>query len=93
MRQVIHNNGFVTVIGIVALASGFLLGSRIAPQPLNSELADAQVVAQDRQVRYVGYVCGDDGATVISREMPNITECQEILLLSDVAEFPIPPRV
>lgn len=79
--------------GAAILAAGFLLGSQIQPEPpLNSQLADAQVVAQDRDVRWIGYHCGDDGATVIAREMPNIMECKEVRRLSEEDEFPMPPK-
>jgi hypothetical protein len=78
------------IIGVVALSAGFLVGSRNAPVVVDSQLAEAQVVAQDRDVRYVGYGCGDDGAVVISREFPS--ECQRTVLLSPDAEFPAPPR-
>jgi hypothetical protein len=81
------------VIALVSLSLGFLVGSRNAPVAVDSQLAQAQEVSQDRSVRYVGYHCGDDDATVISREMPNIiTECKESVLLSEDAEFPAPPR-
>lgn len=83
-------NLFVLLAIPALFGSGLLIGSRNAPQPVNSQLADAQIVAQDRNVNYVGYRCGDDGATVISRDFPS--ECQETILLSDAAEFPIPPR-
>jgi hypothetical protein len=77
------------LIGVVALSAGFLIGSRNAPVAVNSMLADAQMVAQDRDVRYIGYFCGDDGATVISRQPP--TECRNLYLLSDTDEFKAPP--
>lgn len=73
-----------------SLGVGFLLGSEARPTPVNSMLADAQIVAQDRHVRYVGYLCGDDGAAVISRNVPS--ECKDIWLLNEQDEFKAPPR-
>lgn len=81
------------MVGAAILAAGFLLGSMERPAPpVDSELADAQVVAQDRDVRWVGYQCGDDRATVIAQEMPSIIECKEVRRLSEEREFPAPPR-
>lgn len=83
-----HN--LLVLLALPALfGSGFLVGSRNAPVAVDSMLAEAQVVAQDRQVRYVGYLCGDDGATVIARRVPS--ECKDVWLLSDVDEFKAPP--
>lgn len=87
-----HNSGLMWFVASVALGCGFLAGSRLAPQPLNSELADAQIVAQNRDVRWVAYQCGDDNATYITRDMPNFLECKEVRRLSDSREFPAPPR-
>ena len=70
--------------------AAFLLGSQVTPTPVNSMLADAQLVAQDRHVRFIGYQCGDDGATVIARDVPG--ECKDIWLLNDQDEFKAPPR-
>lgn len=85
-----RNSGlFVAIVGTVMFASGVLVGSRNAPQPQDSMLAQAQVVAQDRDVRYIGYLCGDDGATVLARELPS--ECQNSFRLPDDQEFPAPP--
>ena len=70
--------------------AAFLLGSQVAPAPVDSMLAEAQIVAQDRHVRYIGYHCGDDGATVIAREAPN--ECKDVWLLNPDDEFKAPPR-
>jgi hypothetical protein len=74
-----------------ALGAGFLAGSRFVPAPLDSELATAQEIAQDRGVAFVGYLCGDDGATIITHEMPG-ADCKEARRLSDSAAFPAPPR-
>lgn len=82
----------IMVAGAAILAAGFLLGSAERPTPVNSMLADAQLVAQDRDVQFIGYHCGDDGATVISRQMPDINECKDIWRLSPDDEFKAPPR-
>jgi hypothetical protein len=74
------------------MGAGFLLGSQVAPVQVDSMLAEAQVVAQDRHVRWIGYQCGDDGAAVISREMPDINECKDIWLLNPDDTFKAPPR-
>lgn len=71
------------------LGAGYLLGNANAPTPVDSMLAEAQVVAQDRAVRFVGYQCGDDGATVLARNPP--TECRDIWLLNPNDEFKAPP--
>jgi hypothetical protein len=89
--MITHSNGLMFFVGIVALASGFLLGSRVAPQPLNSELADAQVVAQNRDVRWIAYGC-EGNSTIIARDMPDITQCREARRLSEVQSFAVPPR-
>ena len=83
---------FMLLVGVVSLGSGFLLGSRNAPVAVDSQLAEAQVVAQDRDVRWVAYDCGEDHATYITREMPSIAECKTVQRLRDDLEFPAPPR-
>jgi hypothetical protein len=92
MRVTRHSTGLLGLVAVVALSAGFLMGSQLQPAPLNSELADAQVVAQDRDVRWVAYGCGDDNATLLTREMPNVMECRQVRRLSEIAEFPVPPR-
>jgi hypothetical protein len=78
----------VALVASASLGSGYLLGQ--ANAPVNSMLADAQMVAQDRRVQFIGYQCGDDGAAVISRQAPS--ECKDVWLLSSVDEFKAPPR-
>jgi hypothetical protein len=60
--------------------------------PLDSELATAQVLAGDSAVRWAGYGCGNDGATLVTRDMPDLSECREVRLLSDSASFDRPAR-
>ena len=84
-------NGLLLLVGAGCAGAGFLLGSQVQPREIDSQLAEAQVVAQDRDVRWIGYTCGDDGATIISREMPNISECQTVQRLREDTEFPTPP--
>jgi hypothetical protein len=54
--------------------------------PLDSELASAQELTGDKDVRWIGYLCGDDSATIVTRDMPG-TDCKESRRLSDVASF------
>jgi hypothetical protein len=81
----------LALIVSASLSGGFLLGSQVRPQEADSMLADAQLVAQDTDVRWVGYRCGDDDATVISRQMPDINECKDIWRLNPEDTFKIPP--
>jgi hypothetical protein len=84
---------FAFGVAILAAIPGiFLAGALVAERsaPLDSELATAQVLAGDVNVRWAGYGCGDDGATLVTRDMPNLTECREVRLLSDSASFPAP---
>jgi hypothetical protein len=78
----------IALVASASLGSGYLLGQ--ANAPVDSMLAEAQVVAQDRQVQFIGYSCGDDGATVIARNPP--TECKDIWRLNPDDEFKVPPR-
>jgi hypothetical protein len=81
------------IIGAALACAGFLVGSQIRPEPINSELADAQLVSQDRDVRWVAYGCGEDGATLLTREMPDVMECKQARRLSEEHEFAAPPRI
>lgn len=80
---------------LIALpASGFLAGAVVATRtaPLDSELATAQELSGDKDVRWIAYRCGDDGATLVTRDMPNPMECRETRRLSDSASFPAPGK-
>lgn len=92
MRIVHCNSGFVAFAGLVALALGFVAGDYHgkAMAPLDSELATAQELTGDTGVRWAGYSCGDDSATLVTRDMPDLTECREVRLLSESAAFPAP---
>jgi hypothetical protein len=59
--------------------------------PLDSELATAQVATGDVDVRWIGYLCGDDGATILTRDMPG-DDCKESRRLSESAAFPAPGK-
>jgi hypothetical protein len=82
-------NSILSMALIAAAIMGGLVGGAIEHTPTNSMRADAQLVAQDRDVRYIGRRCGDDGATVISRDAPS--ECMEWHYLSEVRSFEAPP--
>jgi hypothetical protein len=71
-----------------AFSAGEYYGRETAP--LDSELATAQVLTGDSAVRWAGYGCGNDGATLVTRDMPDLSECREVRLLSDSASFPAP---
>jgi hypothetical protein len=57
--------------------------------PLDSELATAQELTGDVGVRWIGYSCGDDGATIVTRDMPG-TDCRESRRLSESVAFDAP---
>jgi hypothetical protein len=57
--------------------------------PLDSELATAQELSGSTEVRWIGYLCGDDGATIVTRDMPG-DDCKESRRLSESAAFPAP---
>lgn len=57
--------------------------------PLDSELATAQELSGDKDVRWIGRLCGDDGATIVTRDMPG-ADCKESRRLSDSAYFERP---
>jgi hypothetical protein len=83
------------MLAAVALpASGFLAGAVVASRsaPLDSELATAQELSGDKDARWIAYGCGDDGATLVTRDMPNPLECRETRRLSDSASFPAPGK-
>jgi hypothetical protein len=77
---------------VAAVAAAFLAGALVAERsaPMDSELATAQVLSGDVNVRWTGYGCGNDGATLVTREMPDLSECREVRLLSDSASFERP---
>jgi len=88
------NKIHVALIAVACASAGFLAGSRNAPIPVDSELATAQLLAQDRQVRLIGYECGDHKLTAVAAyedEFP-ANGCKEIRVLRDDREFPAPPR-
>jgi hypothetical protein len=62
-----------------ACAGFFVLGA-LATHECQSipptAFAAAQSITHDPDVRWVGYLCGDDGTTVLSREMPG-PDCKE----------------
>jgi hypothetical protein len=74
---------------VAAVAAAFLAGAVVAERtaPLDSELATAQMLAGDKDVRWIAYGCGDDGATLVTRDMPSLAECREVARLSDSASF------
>lgn len=74
-------NGIILLVASGAAGAGFLLGSQARPQTEMSQLASAQLISGDKKVAYIGHLCGDDGATVLSREMPDINECKDISIL------------
>jgi hypothetical protein len=75
-------------------AAAFLGGAVVAMRsaPLDSELATAQELSGDKDVRWIAYGCGDDAATLVTRDMPGLGECNEVRRLSDSASFPAPGR-
>jgi hypothetical protein len=79
---------------MLLFGAGFIAGSRNAPVPVDSELATAQVLAGDRNVRLIGYHCGDHNLTAVARWEDEFPEsgCREIRILRDDVEFPIPPK-
>lgn len=74
-----------------AVALGFLAGEYRGREtaPLDSELATAQELSGDKDVRWIGYSCGDDGATIVTRDMPG-DDCKESRRLSELAAFDAP---
>lgn len=77
-----RNSVFLGALLVSAsLGVGFLLGSQARPQTEMSQLASAQLMSTDKEVKWIGYDCGDDGATVISRELPS--ECRISSRLSE----------
>lgn len=81
------------IASIIALAGGYLLGSQERPMPIDSELATAQVLSGDRDVRLIGFQCGDHNLTAVARFEDEFPEsgCKEIRILRDDVEFPAPP--
>jgi len=82
--------GVAAVCSFAAFSAGEYHGRETAP--LDSERATIQLASGDVQARWIGYSCGDDGATVIARDMPDLTECREVRLASESAAFDIPSR-
>lgn len=82
--------GTAAALAYAAFIAGTIHGQGIAP--LDSELATAQVLSGDSAVRWAGYGCGNDGATLVTRDMPDLSECREVRLLSERASFPAPGR-
>lgn len=82
--------GCALALGFIGFTAGELHG--MATAPLDSELATAQELSGDVEVRWAGYQCGDDGATIVTRDMPDLSECREVRRLSDSASFPAPVR-
>lgn len=80
---------------LIALpASGFLAGAVVASRaaPMDSERATIQEASGDVQAQWIAYGCGDDGATLITRQMPSLAECKEVRLASESASFERPSR-
>jgi hypothetical protein len=74
----------LAAIGSLGLAGGFLLGSQERPRTEMSLKAAAQLMGHDKRISYVGYHCGDDGATILARDMDQIVgECRESVLLDE----------
>jgi hypothetical protein len=84
----------LAAVSAVCSAAAFTAGEYHGREtaPLDSELATAQVAAGDVRVRWIAYGCGNDGATLITRDMPSLGECREVKLLSESAAFPAPGR-
>jgi hypothetical protein len=88
---------FEVIAGALAFAvmpvAGFMAGAVVTSRaaPLDSELATAQELSGDVQARWIGYGCGDDGATIVTRDMPG-DDCKESRQLSEVASFERPTR-
>lgn len=86
----------IVVAGFMGLASGFLIGSEERPVPLDSELATAQVLTGDKNVRLIGYQCeyrddhGINMVTIVAREEDFGMDCREIRTLRDDVSFPMP---
>ena len=75
---------FMLLVGVILLSSGYLLGSAQRPRTEMSLKAAAQLMGHDKRISYVGYHCGDDGATILARDMDQIVgECRESVLLDD----------
>jgi hypothetical protein len=73
-------------------ASAFLAGAVVASRaaPMDSELATGQELSRDKDVRWIAYGCGDDAATLVTRDMPNPLECRETRRLKDNVSFERP---
>jgi hypothetical protein len=83
MRFPFVMTALVAVAGF-AFVAGVHRGVEVAP--FDSELASAQELTGDKDVHWIGYLCGDDSATIVTRDMPG-TDCKESRRLSDVASF------
>lgn len=66
------------LLAVSCLAGGFLLGSEERPRP--TELQAAQFLSGDKNVRLVGFFCGDHALTALAREEDEFPErgCKEI---------------
>ena len=75
------------------LVAGIVIGRTTYEPPLDSELATAQVLSGDRQIRLIGYQCGDRNLTALARWEDEFPEqgCKEIRILRDDEAFPVPP--
>jgi hypothetical protein len=81
--------GTAAALAFIGFTAGELRGQSDAP--IDSELATAQELSGDRDVRWIGYGCGDDGATIVTRDMPG-ADCKESRRLNDSDYFPAPPE-
>lgn len=78
-------NSILTLALVGAAIMGGLVGGNIEranSETRMSELATAQLLTTDKNVRWVGFVCGDDGAVIFTENMPG-SDCVEMRRLND----------
>lgn len=61
-------NHTIGIVGglCIALGIGFIIGAQQPPRDVDSELATAQMLAQNKNVRLIGFYCGNHDATVLA---------------------------
>jgi hypothetical protein len=84
-----HNSGLMFFVGLVGIAGGYLLGSANRPEVFVSELETARSVSGDKRVRLIGFLCGENGQTILGVEEDQFWEapCKEIRVLREDVEF------
>lgn len=73
-----HTLGILGAV-CIAFASGGIFTQQLTPTVETSELATAQELTGDKNVRLIGFLCGNHAATVIATEEDEFPDgCKEI---------------